>query len=94
MAIQITAVRLTTGGTAHEHITHLWWTDQVTGNTGDNTRAEIVHWIEHQAGKAYTSDAAGRRTEVLVVTPTRGEKYLRTHADGVWTNNLLALPRR
>ncbi|MFD9461153.1 DUF3892 domain-containing protein [Streptomyces sp. NPDC060027] len=29
-----------------------------------------------------------------MVTPTRGAKYLRTHADGVWTNNLLALPRR
>ncbi|MEU3862984.1 DUF3892 domain-containing protein [Streptomyces sp. NPDC028722] len=29
-----------------------------------------------------------------MVTPPRGEKYLQTHADGVWTNNLLALPRR
>lgn len=94
MAIQITAVRLSTGGTAHEHITHLWWTEQASGKTGDNTRAQIVDWIENQAGKAYTSDAAGYRTEVAVVTPTRGEKHLRTRADGVWTNNLLALPRR
>ncbi|MGW8359236.1 DUF3892 domain-containing protein [Streptomyces wedmorensis] len=94
MAIQITAVRLTAGGTTHEHIIHLWWTEQATGKTGDNTRAEIVHWIENQSGKAYTSDAAGHRTEVAVVTPARGEKYLRTHADSVWTNNLLALPRR
>ncbi|MFE9776490.1 DUF3892 domain-containing protein [Streptomyces sp. NPDC005931] len=94
MAIQITAVRLSTGGTTHEHITHLWWTEQASGKTGDNTRAQIVDWIENQAGKAYTSDRAGHRTEVAVVTPARGEKYLRTRADGVWTNNLLALPRR
>ncbi|WP_308188150.1 DUF3892 domain-containing protein [Streptomyces sp. DH7] len=49
--------------------------------------------MDNQSGEAYT-DAAGHRTKVAVVTPTRGEKYLRTHADGVWTNNLLALPRR
>ncbi|WP_405709126.1 DUF3892 domain-containing protein [Streptomyces xanthophaeus] len=94
MTIQITAVRLTAGGTTHEHIIHLWWTEQATGKISDNTRAQIVDWIENQSGKAYTSDAAGHRTEVAVVTPARGEKYLRTHADGVWTNNLLALPRR
>ncbi|MCX4539047.1 DUF3892 domain-containing protein [Streptomyces sp. NBC_01669] len=94
MAIQITAVRLSADGATHEHITHLWWTNQAFGNVGDSTRAQIVAWIEDQAGKAYTSDRAGHRTEVAVVTPTRGEKYLRTRADGVWTNNLLALPRR
>ncbi|WP_030462063.1 DUF3892 domain-containing protein [Kitasatospora sp. NRRL B-11411] len=94
MARQITAIRMSPGGTAHEHIIHLWWTDQVSGATGNSTRAELVTWIEYQYGRAYTSDTAGRRTEVAVVTPARGEKYLRTHADGVWTNNLLALPRR
>ncbi|MFD0257494.1 DUF3892 domain-containing protein [Kitasatospora indigofera] len=94
MAIQITAVRLSPGGTTHEHITHLWWTDQASGKTDHSTRATIVDWIENQSGKAHTSDAAGHRAEVAVVTPARGDKYLRTHADGVWTNNLLALPRR
>ncbi|MFI6014066.1 DUF3892 domain-containing protein [Streptomyces sp. NPDC051243] len=29
-----------------------------------------------------------------MVTPPHGEKYLQTRADGVWTDNLLALPRR
>lgn len=93
MAIQITAVRLS-GGTKHEHIIRLWWTNPATGKTGDNTRAEIVSWIEDKKGQAYTSDTGGHRAEVAVVTPPRGEKYLRTHADGVWTNNLLSLPRR
>ncbi|WP_105971062.1 DUF3892 domain-containing protein [Streptomyces geranii] len=67
---------------------------QEGGKTGDNTRAQLVDWIENQGGKAYTSDRAGHRTEVAVVTPARGEKYLRTRADWVWTNNLLALPQR
>jgi len=93
MAIQITAVRLS-GGTTHEHITHLWWTNPADAKTGDNTRAQIVTWIEDKKGQAYTSDTGGHRAEVAVVTPPRGEKYLRTRADGVWTNNLLALPRR
>jgi Protein of unknown function (DUF3892) len=39
-------------------------------------------------------DARGNRADVGVVTPTHGAKYLRTYADGVWTDNLLALPRK
>ncbi|GAA3311883.1 hypothetical protein GCM10020295_82630 [Streptomyces cinereospinus] len=49
MAIQITAVRLS-GGTTHQHITRLWWTNPATAKTGDNTRAEIVTWIEDEKG--------------------------------------------
>jgi hypothetical protein len=30
----------------------LWWTNPSTGNAGNNTRAEIVNWIENQDGKA------------------------------------------
>jgi hypothetical protein len=93
MAIRITAARLQ-GGTGHEHISLLWWTNPGTGQDGKSARASIVSWIEDQNGKAYTEDAQGNRAEVLVVTPTHGEKYLRTYADGRWTDNLLALPRR
>ncbi|MYS19874.1 Protein of unknown function [Streptomyces sp. DvalAA-14] len=93
MPIQITAVRLS-GGTAHEHIVHPWWTNPATGATGDNTRAQIITWIEDEGGQAFTRDAGGRQAAVAVVTPPHSVKYLRTHADGVWTDNLLALPRR
>ncbi|MFJ2960190.1 DUF3892 domain-containing protein [Streptomyces sp. NPDC087270] len=93
MAIQITAVRIS-GEIAHEHIVHLWWTNPADGKTGSNTRAQIVNWIETENGKAYTDDARGHRADVLVVTPAHGEKYLRTRSDGVWNDNLLALPRR
>ena len=93
MAIRITHIRLS-GGTTHEHITHLWWTNPPSGTSGDNTRAEIVAWIENKDGKAYVQDAQGHRADVGVVTPQYGAKYLRTYADGVWTNNLLALPQK
>lgn len=93
MAIRITAIRLS-GGNTHEHIVHLWWINPSTGGAGDNSRAEIVAWIENEDGKAYVQDHAGHRVNVEVVTPAYGAKYLRTYADGVWTDNLLALPRR
>lgn len=92
MSIRVTAIRLT-GGHTHQHITRLWWTNPANGKAGDNARADLVFWIENENGKAYVDDG-GNRVDVGVVTPSSGPKYLRTHADGVWTDNLLALPRR
>jgi hypothetical protein len=93
ITIRITAIRQA-GGTGHEHITHLWWTDPVTGDEGSGTRGEIVRLIEVGNARAYLDDGQGHRAAVLVVTPRRGEKYLQTCADGLLTDNLLALPRR
>jgi hypothetical protein len=92
MARKFTAIRLS-GGQAHEHIVHLWWADPATGLTGDDTRARLVSWVE-DGGKAYVEDSSGNRADVGVWKPAGGAKYLRTYADGKWTNNLLALPRR
>lgn len=93
MAIRITHIRQA-GGAEHEHIVRLWWIDPASGKTGDNARGEIVSWIEDENGKAYVEDAQGNRADVRVVAPRYGEKYLRTYADGRWTDNLLALPRK
>ena len=93
MAIKITHIRQE-GGSGHEHIVQLWWINPASGQTGNSTRATIVTWIENGDGKAYTEDAQGNRADVLVITPTHGAKYLRTYADGRWTDNLLALPRK
>ena len=93
MAVQITAVRLS-GGATHQHITDLWWSNP-TDNTADaSTRAQIVKFLDQDGGSAYVADASGHRAPVGVVKPTTGENYVRTYADGVWTDNLLALPRR
>jgi hypothetical protein len=93
VAIKITPLRLA-GGAGHEHVTRLWWADPGSGQTGDNSRAQIVTWIEEKHGKAYVEDRMRDRADVGVVAPVHGQKYLRTYADGHWTDNLLALPRK
>lgn len=93
MAIRFTAKRLS-DGTSHQHIVRLWWVNPADGDQGDNTRAELVAWIEDKGGKAYVEDRFGNRVDVGVVTPAYGQKYLRSYADGVWTDNLLALPNK
>jgi len=93
MSIKIINIRLSVGGSLHEHITDLKWVDDSdTAKTGSNTRAQIVDLIENKNGKAHTG-SGNTRAEVGVVKPPEGSKYLRTYADGQWTNNLLALPR-
>ncbi|WP_067509921.1 DUF3892 domain-containing protein [Actinoplanes sp. TFC3] len=94
MAIRITGIRLE-GGAGHEHIGRLWWVNPASGAAEErpNTRAELVAWIEDQNGKAYV-ESGGHRADVGVVKPPYGPKYLRTYADGQWTDNLLALPHR
>lgn len=91
MAIRITHIRLS-GGTQHEHITHLKWQNPDTGVTGVNSRSQIVTWIEQQQGVAFVQQPGTARADVAVVTPAQGSKYLRTHADGRYNNNLLSLP--
>src|SRR6266545_4125254 len=77
MAIRITAVCLE-GGNAHEHIVRLWWTNPANSQTGDNSRAQLVSWIETQNGKAYVEDAHGDRADVGVVTGSPGFRRLRS----------------
>ena len=76
------------GGTKHEHIAAVKWVDDA-GPRGESTRAEMVSWIDG-GGKAYVSHGT-QKIAVGVVNAV--PKYIRTHADGVWTDNLLALPR-
>jgi hypothetical protein len=68
----------------HEGITHLG------GSNWRWTRQQVIDSINARANTFYTM-AGGRRAEVGVVNGPNGE-YLRTHADGYWNDNLLALP--
>ena len=82
--IQITCITKNPRDNTHEGITHL-------GNSnGKWTRAEIIGWIESRQHTFYTR-ANNTRADVAVVAGARG-KYLRTHADGQYTDNLLWLP--
>jgi len=67
----------------HEGITHLG---------GDNwklTRAQVIAAIEAGTHSFFTL-VRGAHATVGVVNGTYG-KYVRTHADGKWNDNLLAL---
>jgi hypothetical protein len=92
VSININGIRQA-GGAKHEHIVHLWWVERENGKPGDASRAAVVDYIEG-GGQAYVDDGLGHIVTVGVVTPASGPKYVQTYADGIWTDNLLSLPRR
>ena len=78
------------GGSGHEHIADLGWRNPTDGKTGRSSRATMVDWIQNKDGVAKVTDRASTvDVGVVNVFPP----HLRTHADGKWMNNLLALPR-
>lgn len=89
--IEITAVHMV-GGDQHEHIADLKWKNITTASTGESTRQSLVDWLNVQGNQAIVS-AGGNSVSVGVVNPSHGSPYVRTFADGIWTDNLLALPR-
>lgn len=91
MVVRFTRIRLS-GGSTHEHITHLRGVEDASSATYESTRSEWVGWIE-SGGSGYVGDRSGNRAQVVVVQPTIGPKYLRTVANNRYTDNLLSLPR-
>lgn len=86
--VYITHIRLS-GGTQHEHITDVKWSDTSSNTSNQMTKAQAVDWLKN-GHRAYVTDGS-RTVEVGVVDAN--PPYLRTHADGRYTDNLLALPR-
>jgi hypothetical protein len=82
----ITQVHLE-GGSRHEHITDLRWKAEV--GTGTLTRGEMVQWVRNGGDARVEARPADVRVVVVEATPP----YLRTVANGVYTDNLLSLPR-
>jgi hypothetical protein len=78
------------GGERHEHISRVRWRNPGSGQSGESTREEMVLWIGEEGGEAWVTDGV-RNARVGVVRAH--PPYIRTYADGVWTDNLLALPR-
>ena len=75
---------------AHEHITHI-------GNCEAGwkwTRDQVIASIDAGTNTFYVRDPySGKRSHVGVVRPLGRAPYLRTYADGIWNDNLLALPQ-
>ena len=82
--VQVTCINKQPRQNPHEGITHL-------GGAGWHwTRQQVIDAIEARTNTFYTF-VAGKRADVGVVDGPNG-KYLRTHADRQWNDNLLALP--
>ncbi len=85
--VQVSCINKQPRSDTHEGITHL-------GGPGGGgwrwTRQEVINSINGKTNTFYTS-VNGRRADVGVVHGPHGD-YVRTHADGVWNDNLLALP--
>jgi hypothetical protein len=81
---------MSTGGTGNEHIIRV---KGQSGNGGifDNSVSEIVQMIE-SGNYTFVVTHGGKPAEVGVRVSSAGRKYIQTHADGYWNNNLLALP--
>lgn len=86
--VYITHIRLS-GGTRHEHIIRFKWRNPSDGDTGENSKQEMVDWLRKPGSSAYVKDGDGK---VQVGIVEGNPPYLRTHADGKWSDNLLALP--
>jgi|HubBroStandDraft_5_1064220.scaffolds.fasta_scaffold895924_1 hypothetical protein len=81
--VQVTCINKLPRNDTHEGITHL-------GNsTGKWTRKNVIDWIESGTDSFFTL-VDGKRADVGVVNGPGG-KYVRTHADGYYNDNLLAL---
>ena len=78
------------GGSGHEHITSVQWRNPADGKTGESSKSEMVDWIKNKHGDARVTD--GTNTVQIGVVDA-SPPYIRTYADGKWTDNLLALPR-
>ena len=87
--VYITGTHLA-GGQRHEHIASVRWRNPSDGMTGQSTREQMVRWIQEDKGIARVSDGV---REIMVGVVTANPPYIRTYADGVWTDNLLALPQ-
>jgi hypothetical protein len=85
--VQVTCINKQPRNNPHEGITHL-------GGTGGQgwkwTRQQVIDSINARTNTFYTL-VNGKRANVAVVNGPNGD-YVRTHADGVWNDNLLALP--
>lgn len=94
MSVRITCISKAGGDHENPHaaISNLEWVNEADGKTGDSTRLEMYDWIKNQDGYAYVRDQNGNAVRVGTAETDRGTKYVRTYADGKWTDNLLALP--
>lgn len=88
--VEIKCINKTDRTNAHERISH------VGGVNADGSRWKMsedaaIQGIENGTWRFWTQ-GGGKSVWVIVAVSAAGHKYLKTEADGVQPNNLLALP--
>lgn len=74
----------------HEHITHIG--SLTSAPPWRMTREKAIMQIDAKTADFYTVDrSTGKKMYIGVVGETGKNPFLRTHADGKWNDNLLAL---
>jgi Protein of unknown function (DUF3892) len=93
MSIRITQIRKPSGWNAnpHEAISNLTWIEDLTGKFGIASREQMYDFLKNR-GVAYVKDARGDVAYLYPKENLYGTKYVQTYADGIWKDNLLALP--
>jgi hypothetical protein len=87
---QITCINKRDRMSAHEHITHIG--NITNAEKWRMTRDEAIKRIDAQTAAFYTVDrTTGKKVYVGVWREAGKVPFLRTHADGKWNDNLLAL---
>ncbi|MET3109447.1 hypothetical protein AAKU67_004310 [Oxalobacteraceae bacterium GrIS 2.11] len=86
---QITCITKPDVHSQHEHITHVgnpaWSMKRLTVE-------QVINNIRSGTDTFFVLDRFGNKADVAVVDATSTKRaYIRTHADGKWTDNLLAL---
>lgn len=89
MSIEITHVRFGSTRRTEDEIVAYKWRGIESGEVGSSDKPTLVAWVK-QNGKAYVGSGADR-VHVTVEEPGDRQPYLRTYADGKWTNNLVNL---
>lgn len=73
----------------HEHITDVGG-PKPDGGRWQDTVENVVRFIEKKQHRFYTQEGHSTAWVAVRTSPT-GRKFLQTHADGIWNDNLLAL---
>lgn len=74
----------------HEHITEVGGPRPDGNGRWKDPVANVIYYIESNQHSFYTHEG-GKTAQVGVRTSAAGNKFLQTHADGYWADNLLAL---
>ena len=91
MAVKVTCVSKPLGNNLnpHEAISRIGWINESTGAQGVSTRLEIYDFIKG-GGQVYVIGSGNSRVYVGCRDGSTGTKFVQTHADGQWSNNLLS----